>query len=129
DEVIAVDKTAFDSVRSIFDPRRLGALIALALRLRRSRPGTVIVFHHLVRRWGALKYAALALVGGARRRVGLDNGRGWFLTDRVPDRGFGAVHESEYWLQVAAAAGAKEPTEWRLSVKAKDAEAIQTLMR
>ncbi|HZS93551.1 MAG TPA: glycosyltransferase family 9 protein [Chloroflexota bacterium] len=129
DEVIAVEKTAFDSPLSLFDPRRLAALLALWLRLRSSRPDMVIVFHHLVRRWGGLKCAALALAGGAGRRVGLDNGRGWFLTDRVPDRGFGAVHESEYWRQVAAAVGADTRQGWRLPVKRRDAQRIEDLLR
>ncbi|MEZ4571262.1 MAG: glycosyltransferase family 9 protein [Thermomicrobiales bacterium] len=39
--------------------------------------------------------------------VGLDNGRGAFLTHRAPDRGFGYKHEAEYMLDVAVAAGGK----------------------
>jgi heptosyltransferase-2 len=70
--------------------------------LRKERADTVVLFHHLLSRWGTMKFALLALASGARRRVGADNGRGWFLTERVPDRGFGALHEAEYWMQVVA---------------------------
>ncbi|HAT45673.1 MAG TPA: glycosyl transferase, partial [Ktedonobacter sp.] len=40
---------------------------------------------------------------GAKWRVGLDNGHGWFLNVRVKDNGFGAMHEAEYNLAVAEA--------------------------
>jgi heptosyltransferase-2 len=43
---------------------------------------------------------------GAKWRVGLDNGHGWFLNVRVKDNGFGAIHEADYNLAVAKAAGA-----------------------
>src|SRR5262249_36529571 len=46
------------------------------------------------------------LATGAPCRAGLDNGRGWFLTHRVEDRGFGAQHEADYWLEVAMQIGA-----------------------
>jgi heptosyltransferase-2 len=39
--------------------------------------------------------------------LGLDNGKGGWLTHSVPDEGFGAWHEVEYWLRVAALVGAK----------------------
>jgi ADP-heptose:LPS heptosyltransferase len=46
------------------------------------------------------------LVSGASVRAGLDNGRGWFLTHRTVDEGFGHVHEILYCLQVAGSLGA-----------------------
>jgi heptosyltransferase-2 len=60
------------------------------------------MFGHLVTVFGTIKYALLAFATGAKIRVGLDNGRGWFLTDAVRDEGFGVRHEIEYWLEVAA---------------------------
>jgi heptosyltransferase-2 len=39
--------------------------------------------------------------------LGLDNGKGGWLTHSVPDEGFGALHEVEHWLRVAALVGAK----------------------
>ena len=128
DEVVAVDKAAYDSPAATFKPGNLWSLARLALRLRSARPETVIVFHHLVRRWGTMKYAALALAGGAKRRVGLDNGRGWFLTERVPDLGFGAYHESEYWMQVAAAAGATGRPALEFPVSDADRHAVDHLL-
>jgi heptosyltransferase-2 len=101
DEAIDVDKHVFDRPMSVADPRALAALFRLIKRLRREQASTVVVFHHLVTRWGAWKFAALTLASGARRRLGVDNGRGWFLTERVRDRGFGFRHEAEYWLEVA----------------------------
>ncbi|MGI8967828.1 MAG: glycosyltransferase family 9 protein [Chloroflexota bacterium] len=102
DDVIIVEKHIFDQVRGMFRPRALLALARLLWRLRELRPDTVVLFHHLVTVWGTLKFALLALSSGAPRRVGIDNGRGWFLTNRVPYRGFGARHEAEYWLEVAS---------------------------
>lgn len=66
---------------------------------------TVLLHHLLTRRTAAAFAALLTTIGG--RRTGLDNGRGWFLQDRATDYGFGSRHEVEYWLDVAAAAGAR----------------------
>lgn len=93
----------------------------LLRRLRGSRYDAVLVLHHLTTRPGALKYALLALATGAPVRVGLDNGRGWFLSNRVRDEGFGARHEVDYCLAVAQAAGAQAesgPLELTLSEQA-----------
>jgi heptosyltransferase-2 len=100
DEAIEVDKHVFDHLSSLLNPRALTSLLRLALEIRRLRVDTVVIFHHLVTRWGAWKFALLSLITGAKRRVGIDNGRGWFLTDAVKDRGFGFRHEAEYWLDV-----------------------------
>lgn len=76
--------------------------LALAGALRRRAYDAFVLLQHLTTAAGTAKYAALALASGAPRRVGLDNGRGPFLTDRVRDQGFGARHEADYWLAVAA---------------------------
>jgi ADP-heptose:LPS heptosyltransferase len=81
-------------------------LVGFARRLRARRYDTVVLFHHLSLRFGAFKHALLVLATGAAWRIGLDNGRGWFLTHRVPDQGFGVKHELDYFLELAAAAGA-----------------------
>lgn len=106
DEILVFDKYIFDNPVAFLHPANWRQLLQLALTLRRRRYDAVLIPRHLTTRLGAFKYAALALVTGASRRVGLDNGRGWFLTDRVPDAGFGAFHEVEYDLQVAARLGA-----------------------
>src|SRR5690606_24626988 len=88
---------------------RPGASVRLsrfALDLRKRKYDAVAIFHHLTTPAGAVKFRALAGATGARVVAGLDNGRGAFLTHRAQDLGFGAKHEVEYMLEVAAALGA-----------------------
>ncbi len=106
DNLILFDKYPFDHPVQALRSGRWWEILHVARHLREGRYDTVILFHHLTLRFGALKHAALLLTTGARRRIGLDNGRGWFLTHRVPDPGYGAKHELEMWLDLAAAAGA-----------------------
>jgi ADP-heptose:LPS heptosyltransferase len=96
--------------------------------LHRARYDQLLIFQHLTTRWGALKYALLSVVTGAPVRAGLDNGRGWFLTHRVVDRGFGATHESEYWLQVAAQVGARGEAQLEAPISAADRGHAATLL-
>jgi heptosyltransferase-2 len=105
DDLLLFDKVPFDSPGQTLRAANWGRLLGFARRLRGRRYDTVLLFHHLSLPFGALKHAALSLATGARRRIGLDNGRGWFLTHRVPDPGFGVKHEVEVWLDLAAAAG------------------------
>ena len=107
DDVIIFDKFQYDRPIDAFKLSSLAALVRLARHLRRQRYDCLVILHHLTTRWGTLKYAALALTSGAKVRVGLDNGRGWFLTHRVRDGGFGVRHEVEYWLDVVALLGAR----------------------
>ncbi len=106
DDVFIFDKSLFDSVGGSLSPRTLLVGLRFAWDLRRRRYDTLVLLHHLVTAWGTIKYLALALWSGAPTRAGLDNGRGWFLTHRVRDRGFGAIDERRYWLAVVAALGA-----------------------
>ena len=61
----------------------------------------MLLFHHLSTAFGALKYAAFCGATAAPQRLGLDNGRGFFLTHTVRDEGYGARHEMDYALSVA----------------------------
>ena len=61
---------------------------------------------------------------GARWRVGLDNGHGWFLNVHVQDDGFGAKHEAEYSMSIVEAVGAKVRNK-HLIVPLSDAEREQ----
>jgi len=115
DEIITFDKFAFDrprhALRSLPDALRLGA------QLRAGGWHTLVLLHHLTTAFGIAKYAALSLGSGAPRRVGLDNGRGWwFLTDSAVDRGFGWRHEVDYCLDVVGVLGATHPNEPRLEM-------------
>src|ERR1700681_2181737 len=108
DEVITFDKFAFD--RPADAVRSLPGALSLAAQLRLGGWDTLVLLHHLTTPFGIAKYAALSLGSGARRRIGLDNGRGgWFLTDSAVDRGFGWHHEGDYCLDVVAVLGAQHP--------------------
>ncbi len=106
DEVITFDKHTFDSPKAMLKPANALALLKLVGRLRRGRYDTLLFFHHFTTRFGTLKFAGLALAAVAGRRVGLENGHGFFLTERVTDEGFGARHQAQYWLDVVARVGA-----------------------
>jgi len=115
DEVITFDKFAFD--RPADAVLGLPAAVALAAELRAGHWQTLVLLHHLTTPFGIAKYAALSLGSGARRRVGLENGRGrWFLTDSAVDRGFGWHHEVDYCLDAVAVLGAHHPGQPRLEL-------------
>jgi len=99
----------------------LADLFRFARHLRCRHYDCLVILHHLTTRWGTLKYAALALTSGVRVRVGLDNGRGWFLTHRARDGGFGVRHEVEYWLDVVGTIGAvTEDTSLEIAIGEND---------
>ncbi len=105
-EVVVFDKFRYDRPFQALRPGNILAAFRLGRELRRRGYDHLVILHHLTTRWGVIKYALLALACGARRRVGLDNGRGWFLTDKAPDKGFGYKHEVEYCLEVVGKIGA-----------------------
>ncbi|QPC84835.1 WecB/TagA/CpsF family glycosyltransferase [Phototrophicus methaneseepsis] len=102
DEVITFDKSSFNGTLSLFRPKNLKRI----LNLRQGRYDSVIFFQHFTLKLGTLKYVLIAKASGARDIVGLDNGNGWFLTHSLPDEGFGAKHQAQYWLDLVALAGA-----------------------
>jgi ADP-heptose:LPS heptosyltransferase len=105
--VIVLDKYLFDYPQQILkNPRNLQRLTPLWHQLRDAHYDAVLLLHHLTLPFGRLKHQLLLRATGAKWRVGLDNGHGWFLNVRVPDNGFGAMHEAEYNLAVAEAVGA-----------------------
>lgn len=106
DRVLQFNKRQFDQIGGATSPRALWSALRFAAGLRLRHYDTLVLLHHLITTWGTLKYTALALGSGAPIRAGLDNGRGWFLTHRVSDLGFGAVNERRYWLAVTASLGA-----------------------
>ena len=99
DEIIPFDKAAFD--RPLGAGASLHLAFGLGRRLRGEQWDALALLHHLTTPFGVAKYASLCLAARAKRIAGLDNGRGWFLTERVTDEGFGARHEADYWLAVA----------------------------
>lgn len=106
DNVLPFPKHRFDRLSGVASPGGVRALAGLAGQLRVGRYDTVLLLHHLTTAAGVAKYRALLAATGAPLRAGLDNGRGGFLTHRVPDAGFGDRHEVEYCNAVAALVGA-----------------------
>ena len=81
-DIIAFDKFPFDSLRSMLNPSGAFDTLRLLLRLRLSRYDAIAIFHHFTGRWGAVKFAVLALAGGARARAGWTMGVGGFSRSR-----------------------------------------------
>lgn len=101
DKVITFEKRDTPSARGIL------RLLSLCSRLRRSHYDAVILIHHLTTRAGRILYRTLLTASGSPIRVGLDNGLGGFLTHPIPDRGFGAVPEWQYAVELVSAIGAE----------------------
>lgn len=114
DEVLVFEKATFDRPADAL--MRLPRAAALGRRLRAGRWDALVLLHHLTTAFGIAKYAALCLASGAPVRVGLDNGRGWFLTHRAEDHGFGWRHEVDYSLDVVEVLGARRPERPRLEL-------------
>ena len=106
DNIIVLDKYLFDYPQQIFTrPRNLLRLLPTWRALRTGHYDAILLMHHLTLPFGRLKYQLLAYATGAKWRVGLDNGHGWFLNVHVKDEGFGAQHEAEYNMAIAQAVG------------------------
>jgi lipopolysaccharide heptosyltransferase II len=107
DHIIVLDKYLFDyPSQMLLHPDRLLRLTTFWNTLRDGHYDAVLLLHHLTLPFGRLKHQVLMRATGAKWRVGLDNGHGWFLNVRVKDDGFGALHEAEYNMAVAQAVGA-----------------------
>ncbi|MBI1281909.1 MAG: WecB/TagA/CpsF family glycosyltransferase [Anaerolineaceae bacterium] len=102
DEIITFDKKQFNGSRAFFQPANLRRVF----ELRKGHYDAVVFFHHFTLKLGTLKFALIALASGAKQRIGIDNGNGWFLNHRLPDGGFGAKHQAQYWLDLVSLLGA-----------------------
>lgn len=123
--IIVLDKYLFDRPQQMLvHPSVMLRLASLWNTLRAGHYDAVLLLHHLTLPFGRLKHQALMRATGARWRVGLDNGHGWFLNVRVPDAGFGAMHEAEYSMAIAEAIGATIQTR-KLHVPLSEAERAQ----
>jgi exopolysaccharide biosynthesis WecB/TagA/CpsF family protein len=100
DEMILFDKAKFNGSRAFFQPANLKRVFSL------GKFDTVIFFHHFTLWAGTLKFWLIAKACGAKMRVGLQNGNGWFLTDTLEDHGFGGQHQADYWLGLVGLLGA-----------------------
>lgn len=124
DEIITFDKKLFNGSYAFFQPANLRRVFDL----QKGHFDTVIFFHHFTLKLGTLKFAMIALASGAKHRIGLDNGNGWFLTQKLPDAGFGAKHQAQYWLDLIALLGAS-PTPRPSSVSVKSSGVSSELSR
>lgn len=88
--------------RAFFKPDTLRTVWAL----RAHQYEAVVFFHHFTLKFGTLKFAFIAWATGAPRVIGIDNGNGWFLTESLPDEGFGVKHQAVYWLELVRLLGA-----------------------
>ncbi len=104
DNIMVLDKYLFDYPKQMLtNPRNLLRLRPLWQQLHGGHYDAVILTHHLTLPFGRLKHQLLMRATGAKWRVGLDTGHGWFLKVKVKDEGFGAMHEVEYNLELARA--------------------------
>ena len=97
-------KAGKNASRAFFSAANLPSL----RRLQRQQYDALVFFHHFSRRAGLLKFWFIAKASGARRIIGLRNDHVGFLTDAVADRGFGAEHQAQYWLNLVALLGASD---------------------
>ena len=105
-EILVLNKYLFDyPSQMIRHPDTLSQLTPLFEQLRNNSYDAVLLMHHLTLPFGRLKYQVLTFATGAKWRVGLDNGHGWFLNAKVKDNGFGAMHEADYNLAIAEVVG------------------------
>ncbi len=114
DEIVTFDKKQFNGSRAFFQPANLRRVFDL----RKGHYDAVIFLHHFTLKLGTLKFALIALASGAKQRIGLDNGNGWFLNHHLHDGGFGAKHQAQYWLDLVALLGASsEPRPANVAVQ------------
>ncbi|MYE77678.1 MAG: WecB/TagA/CpsF family glycosyltransferase [Chloroflexi bacterium] len=102
DEALPFVRAGKNATRAMFAPDNLRLLLQIA----RKRYDTVVFFHHFTLRAGLWKFRLLARASGARRIIGLQNGKAAFLSDSLPDAGFGARHQAQYWLDLVGLLGA-----------------------
>ncbi len=100
DKIVTLERVTGSQPFGFLRPANLRRMLAP------GRQDIVIYLHHFTLWRGTLKFALIALAARAGRRIGLDNGNAWFLTEKVQDAGFGTMHQAQYWLQLAAQAGA-----------------------
>ncbi len=102
DEILAFDKKGFNGTKALLNPANLKRIF----NLKDGHYDTVIFFHHFTLKLGAIKFWLIAKATGASEIIGLDNGNAPFLTQSIPDEGFGAKHQAKYWLDLVGLLGA-----------------------
>ncbi|MFN8530981.1 MAG: WecB/TagA/CpsF family glycosyltransferase [Anaerolineae bacterium] len=109
DQVIIFRRQTLGGIKGLLNGQELKAALDLALTLRRGHFDTILFFHTFTTRAGSLKFAALSAAAGSKRRIGLQNGNGFFLTESIPDFGF-REHRAAAWLRLMPLVGASSQT-------------------
>ncbi len=78
--------------------------LSLAMTLRKEKWDQAFLFHRSRTR------AFVALLAGAKRRVGYGKGRKWLLTDAVSEPA-GKLHHVDYFLNLVQSSGVKVPSQ------------------
>lgn len=111
DHVYALDTSVARIVLGYKKSARVSAWLASATSrlwsLRQIEYDALALAHHLTLPSGRLKHRALVAVIHPRLVAGLDNGHGDWLDARIHDAGFGAAHEADYFVRLAAALDAR----------------------
>ena len=102
DGLISANNFRFFSLREALKPHLLKEALALLRQIHSRKYDVVIILHHLTTTAGSLKYQAIARFSQAKYVLGLRplHRRATYLSHVIPDEGFGAKHEIDYWLAV-----------------------------
>jgi N-acetylglucosaminyldiphosphoundecaprenol N-acetyl-beta-D-mannosaminyltransferase len=100
DHVIRFRKHTFDNPRALLNPNGQRKLLSLWRQIDGGVFDTVIFFHHFSTWFGILKFIGVAVASGAKQRVGLRGPKTPFLKAGIAEQGFGAKHQSDYWLEL-----------------------------
>ena len=101
DDIIIFDRKLLG--KAWFNPRALGSLVSLILRLRRSKFDAVIDLQ------GLFRTACLGWLSGCRKRFGMAKAREFahiFYNNKVSEQN--CLHMVDYYLKVVKAAGAAD---------------------
>jgi lipopolysaccharide heptosyltransferase I len=123
DEIILFDRRLLG--KSWYSPEAFGELLGLLLRLRNSQFDLVFDFQ------GLFRTGFLAWATGSKKRFGMREAREFahlFYTDKI-EQDSSCVHLVDYYLKIAAAAGAQQGRpEFKFPEDATAEEAVRKLL-
>ncbi|MDQ7026973.1 MAG: WecB/TagA/CpsF family glycosyltransferase [Anaerolineae bacterium] len=102
DEIITFDRRRFNNSYALLFPSNLAQI----WKLRKGKYDTVVIFHRFSLKLGTIKFWLIKKATQAKRIIGANNGNGWFLTESIPDGGYGVVHQAQHWLNLVGLLGA-----------------------
>ena len=120
DNQIPFQRDGRSASRAFFAPSNLRQL----LRIARGKYAALVFFHHFTLRAGLWKFRLIAKASGAPKIIGLQNDKVGFLTASIPDQGFGARHQAQYWLDLVGLLGADSRPRPALVKRVPNCEAL-----